>query len=104
MILSHAFISIIERGNDIMKIKKIALSLAVSVALVACAPKSDLVEFEYKITNVDASGYYGSSLSDDTNIFFTDENIHEKVYVGDTITAVFKMSNTVDGIVDIYKK
>lgn len=62
--------------------------------------------FIYKITKVENGQYWGSGVSDSSNIYFVEENIflditNKEIAVGDIVIAYFDPDNTVDGLIGI---
>ena len=90
------------------------LLIASSVTFLSAQPKhtiSNITEsnqstiFDYTITHIDNNEYYGSSMVDDTQIYFTSDDItpNTTININDTVNAHFEPDNTVDGLIKIEK-
>lgn len=61
---------------------------------------SELLAFEFKVSEVNPEGIYGKSLEDNTGIYFTLDKLHpdQEVKEGDVIKVYFNKVDLVEGI------
>jgi hypothetical protein len=90
---------------NVMKNLVVAITLFLSILFVSSSAQAcgDYAAFIYKVTKVENGQYWGSGVYDDSNVYFTQDNVIavEHFQVGDVVVAYFEPENVEDGLVGV---
>ncbi|ATF13652.1 hypothetical protein A616_17190 [Brevibacillus brevis X23] len=88
-----------------MKNLAIAITLFLSILFASSNAQAcgEYAVFIYKVTKVENGQYWGSGVYDDSNVYFTQDNVvtTERFQVGDVVIAYFDPENVEDGLVGV---
>lgn len=107
--------NLIKRFNLSNRFTLITLSLILTIILAATIltiqPSTptvtpDTTQLHYIITSIEGNEYYGTSTSDDTNIYFTSDMIKgEAIQVGNTVAAhIINIDTAEEELIQVNKK
>ncbi|MFC8689697.1 hypothetical protein [Brevibacillus porteri] len=83
----------------------VAIALFLSILFVSSNAEAcgDYAAFIYKVTKVENGQYWGTGVYDESNVYFTQDNVTttERFQVGDVVVAYIEPENVEDGLVGV---